>query len=287
MNVLRYPDVNAFLTEHGGRWLENEAEDGAFLRIKVRAQDRALICLAVVDGDAPVLTACVRPEDQILFSRADPAVLACLAGYLHRHDIVFPGLFAPSPASRQFAESYARRTGTTFRVVKQMTHYGLSGLDTIRASRGTFRKAQPADHALLASLTDAFQEEGNTQRPFDAGEAVARDLDAGSLYVWEDAGGRVVSMGGVYFDRSPRSGYVDGVYTVPEARTKGYATSLVYELSTIVLDAGLVPRLSVDSANAPARKVYEALGYVAACQMDNMRVTPVERADRVRTSVAP
>ncbi len=273
MQVQRYDDPYDFVAKHTEQWLEREAEEGAFLRIKAGGDRAKLICLAVMDGESVLQTACVYCGDQIIFSRAAPEVLKVLVAYLCAQDIEIPGIFAPGPSSVCMAELYARARGKEFRVVKQLTHFALETLREVALCEGTFRKAVRSDREMVIAFRNGSQQEGNTQRPFDAAASVEKDLRDGSLFVWENKRREVVCTAALYWNRSVRSGHIDAVYTPPEQRRKGYARSLVFQLSKLVLERGLTPGLSTDVVNAAANRVYEGVGFVPQCQMDNIRFT--------------
>ncbi len=80
-----------------------------------------------------------------------------------------------------------------------------------------------------------------------------------SLWVWENGQGELVAM---------TSGEVEGkyskvasVYTLPEARRKGYALHLVHRVTKEILEKGSVPILYTDADYPASNECYKKVGY--------------------------
>jgi len=90
---------------------------------------------------------------------------------------------------------------------------------------------------------------------------VRHRIESGRSYVWFDDHRRLVFK----VDISAQSRYgvqLSGVYTVPSERGKGVATRAMARICQILLDRGW-PRVTlyVNTTNAPAKKVYERVGF--------------------------
>ena len=55
---------------------------------------------------------------------------------------------------------------------------------------------------------------------------------------------------------------MSGVYTVPEARGKGYAANIIYQLTNKALADGYHVSLYTDYKYIPSNKAYKNVGYV-------------------------
>jgi len=88
-----------------------------------------------------------------------------------------------------------------------------------------------------------------------------------TAWLWVD-GGRPVSLtcvGGV----TPHGIRIGPVYTPPDLRGKGYASSLVAGVSQMQLDAGRAyVFLFTDLANPTSNRIYQALGYEPVNDVD-------------------
>jgi uncharacterized protein len=90
------------------------------------------------------------------------------------------------------------------------------------------------------------------------------------LYVWED-GGRIVSMVGAGGE-TPNGIRIGPVYTPPECRGRGYATSLTAATSQDQLGRGRrFCFLFTDLANPTSNRIYQRIGYQPVCDVDQYR----------------
>ncbi|HWI64585.1 MAG TPA: GNAT family N-acetyltransferase, partial [Symbiobacteriaceae bacterium] len=114
---------------------------------------------------------------------------------------------------------------------------------------GLPRPARPED---LDALTAIYADAGTMSR--------SRGMLEQSLptfWVVEDQG-RVVCAGSV-LSRSSQAGMVGAIFTPPELRGKGYASTIVHAVSTALLQEGRTPCLFYH--NPDAGRIYRRLGY--------------------------
>ena len=141
--------------------------------------------------------------------------------------------------------------------------------------RSSWRFLEPRDRDLLARWVVAFSSEAMPEAPqIPDPEAVADRWIArvGRIgYVWEDGTGEVVSMVGASGE-TPHGIRIGPVYTPPERRARGYASSLTAAASQDQLDRGRqFVFLFTDLANPTSNKIYQAIGYKPVCDVDMYR----------------
>lgn len=155
--------------------------------------------------------------------------------------------------------------GAEASVQRNMRAFELRRVVPPRAVEGRFRKAETDDVAQLADWVVAMGDD--IDEPIGADEAldVARHVTGkGDLCVWE-VGDTLTSMAGIT-RRTPWSSSVALVYTPPEHRRRGYASSVVGALSQRELDAGCEScSLFTDLANPTSNHIYAELGYEPRC----------------------
>src|SRR5262249_43270397 len=146
--------------------------------------------------------------------------------------IHLPGVTAADPEAVAFASSWASLTGARTRTVMGQGVYSLREVLRVPAARGRSRKAEGTDDlALILAWLEAFQDEvvpAEIRASPDESRRRAESVfssDVGGFWLWEDAGG-VTSMAGVS-SATPNGVRIGPVYTPPELRGRGYATSLV------------------------------------------------------------
>lgn len=261
-------DLARFLATHRERWLAHEATSIPFLRLVSASPGSGFE--VVGERGAILATAYLRPGDQLLVSRATTEALAALGAALGEAGTPVPGIFGSAPSAAELAT----RLGGSYRLVKELEHLVLEDLREIPRPAGRVRLGSPHDRDAIAAHRDAAQAEGNTRRPFDSAASVAADLEAGAVFVWELPGGELAASAGLHLGRSPRSGYLDDVFTAREFRGRGVATALTHHLAGEARARGRVPRLAVDAANAAALRAYAKVGFRTAARMQNLRRAP-------------
>jgi len=142
--------------------------------------------------------------------------------------------------------------------------YRLVKLNRIKFAKGRFRLASEADEGLVLKWTRLFHDEvfssANRSEPIDDG--IDR-IGKKEVYLWED--NVPVSMAAK--SRPTNKGMsVNYVYTPPEFRRKGYATSCVAMTCKDILDSGYeFCTLYTDLANATSNSIYKRIGFKEVC----------------------
>jgi predicted GNAT family acetyltransferase len=85
-------------------------------------------------------------------------------------------------------------------------------------------------------------------------------IASGSLYLWKNGTGNAVAM--CYADCGTEFGKVTLVYTIPTQRRKGYAARIVYEVSCLIAEKGLMPILYTDGDYDASNECYKGIGYI-------------------------
>ena len=81
-----------------------------------------------------------------------------------------------------------------------------------------------------------------------------------TLYLWKDGSGKNVATC-KYAPNNNGMASINLVFTRPEARRRHYAENLVYYVSKLALDQGLVPMLYTDADYVASNACYEKIGY--------------------------
>jgi hypothetical protein len=88
-------------------------------------------------------------------------------------------------------------------------------------------------------------------------------------YMWVD--GQPVAQA-VFGRNTPNGAAISWVYTPPEYRGRGYATSVVAELTKNILAGGKsFCCLFADAANPASCAVYRKLGFIDVCEVDELK----------------
>ncbi|MEM7116808.1 MAG: GNAT family N-acetyltransferase [Chloroflexota bacterium] len=272
VTVQLWPDKTKFLHAYAERWLANEAENIAFLRLSPHTFTADALCFSLHNEQGEMVqTAVFTPNDQIILTNGTDDSTSTLCTYLVEQGHEVPGLFAPVPTSRLAAKLLQDLTGKQYHLAKELLHLELKQPPKSRSVDGTCQAATSQDLDHLTNHRIAIQAKSNTQRPFDSAKSVRSDIRDGALYQWVSGSGQIVASGSIYYDRMPTSAYLNHIYVEPTHRRQGYATALVSQLCEDAQAQERVPRLSVDAANQPAYQAYLKLGFALAARMDNFR----------------
>ena len=167
----------------------------------------------------------------------------------------------PDDAPGAFAAEYATLRGVTHRLVDSMGTFELTAVTPLRPAAGTRAIAGPEHTAVVHAWLDAFHTETVPHDPPVRADAGERAVATGRAHVWLDEHGTPVAYA---FNNRDIDGWasVGPVYTPPQARGRGYATSLVASLSQYLLDQGRPGcTLFTNLANPISNKIYERIGY--------------------------
>jgi hypothetical protein len=267
-------DAGAFLDAAGPLLLADEARNNLILGVAgtlVEDPDRyaAKRFWIVSDDGVPVAAAMQTPPYNLLLAparteRALEALVRAIYGDL-------PGVVASHPEVDDFVRLWLRSRAIEPRVLRNQGVYALERVQAAPPAPGTRRPATADDHAFVLDWMTAFGEE--VLEESDPGRTEARNVvesrlrgdGTGGFELWED-GGEVVSLSG-WGGPTPNGIRIGPVYTPPELRGRGYATTLVAGLSQSLLDGGRrFCFLFTDLANPTSNAIYERIGYVRVCE---------------------
>lgn len=276
MEVVRPRDARAFLALAGPLLERDEARNQLPLGIAgtivgdPHAYDVVRYWVAR-DADRTVAAALrTEPYNLILGDPATQAGLDALLSAILVGDPQVPGIVGNEPYVRTAAGILAGATDRTAEITLSQGAYRLTAVTEVARAPGTARVAREADRDLLSTWLTAFSYE-SLPDPEDHVQRIGRTLDSRlrgeeeGYWLWEDAG-EPVSLAG-YGGPTPTGIRVGPVYTPPGARRRGYATSLVADLSRWLLQRGRrACFLYTDLENPTSNRIYTRIGYQWVCE---------------------
>jgi predicted GNAT family acetyltransferase len=277
MNVRRYasaaeclPDVRAFLERE--EVVANLAL-GVLTRLAQRPETtdeaRRPFYVLVSHAGQPVLLMLRTPPHNMILHAPPPdsaqgahLQAACEAGvaFLLRESLSIPGVIGPRDVGTRFAGAWARQAGGAWQIQMEQMIYRLDRVAEIPLNPGELIPALEEHQDLLVDWLMGFYEVTLERRTPEQARERAQELIAEqSVYLWVD--GQPVSM--ALRTRPTGNGItVSGVYTPPEFRRRGYATSCVGSLSRLLLAEGYqFCTLYTDLANPTSNSIYQKIGY--------------------------
>jgi ribosomal protein S18 acetylase RimI-like enzyme len=266
MKFVHHVSARHFLETAEGWLLRNEAEHNLLLGLAhARAQD-------VPPDEPPAFFATIQEGDRVrgclfrtppyklgLTRMPEVALPLAVQGVATVYDTL-PGVIGPPETIRAFADVWAGRMEVE--VIPGM-EMGIHALEEVtppaHPAPGRMRLAAEDDEPLLAEWGRRFVEDTGVALPDPEGRTRAL-LQERALHTWDD-GGRVVSMAAALAP-TPRGIRIGYVYTPPEHRRRGYASTLVARLSQLLLDGGRsFCFLYTDLSNPTSNRIYHEIGY--------------------------
>jgi predicted GNAT family acetyltransferase len=286
MELRRYTEVDAFLADATPFLVEREAEHNLIFGVagtyrEDPGQYTGPAYLATVHDEDRVVAVALRtpPYRLVLSETEDPVAIGLLAQDTLEFEL--PGVQGPVEVVRAFVREREARGGPPARRALGERVYRLTAVIPPRPVAGSMRVPRVSERDVIATWVHAFMLEALDEDDRPGAEPAADRWIAGrgrSLYAW-DVDGELVSLAGVT-GPTPNGIRVGPVYTPPEHRGRGYASALVAQVSQAQLDNGRrFVFLFTDAANATANRIYQAIGYELAGDIDEYVYEAAEATD--------
>lgn len=228
--------------------------------------------LALVEEQGAIVLVAMRtPPFNVILSLIAPEVAAdpsmalelIVADISLRYHGRLPGVNAPVPVARLFAEHWEQQVNVTARLAIRERVYELETVIPVTNVSGTYRRPTEVDRALLIRWLDEFADEAlGPLEQLDAAKWVDNFFATPSRggFIWEDAGVPVSLV--AYGNPTLHGIRIGPVYTPPEHRGHGYASACVAIVSQHRLESGRTfCFLFTDLANPTSNHIYQAVGY--------------------------
>ena len=277
MRIERYDSPEAFGKDVFEILMENEVQNTlpiSFIRNDRNLDTSSWLLASVKDDNGNVLltAACTPPYNIVLYetgNRPNEPALRILASELKAMEIKLPGVLAEQGLAYRFADAYASDM-TTHRQLSLIL-MRLDNVQEIPYAPGFCREMNEEDLFFVPYWMRAFAEECQTHNRslLDLIEDLRKQIGNSTQYLWEDS----IPVSLAAHNRSSENGAViSAVYTPPQYRKHGYASSLVSELSQMLLDRGYqFCSLFADAENPISCSIYRKIGYRDLCVFEDLR----------------
>ena len=257
--------------------MENEVQNNlpiSFIRNE-HGYDTSKWLLTTIKDDAGgvlLTAACTPPFNIVMYetgNRPNDAAVKLLSDELKSINFSLPGVLAEQGLAKRFAKIHTGANG--FHKHTSMNIMRLDKVNKIKKTTGFCRPLCENDlyyvpYWELAFNVDCRLNEGGLH---DKVNQVKSRIGKDTCYIWED--GHPVSQ--AYRSKStPNGAGISGVYTPPHYRGKRYASSVVAELSRILLERGnKFCYLFADTENPISCGIYHKIGFYDLCIFDEIK----------------
>ena len=223
------------------------------------------LLLSILEDERVVGVAIMTPPRRIILSKIDTEFLVAMRQLVHHLRGIntrLPGVVGPAAEAQAFSDCWLEETSSvSARVATRMQVFEARNVTNASLSPGKLRLARPDDHLLMAEWIANFSVE--IKEPVDLKSAKShaeRSIKGQELYIWDDSKPVCIAKE----SRPTRNGTtINTVYTPPEHRNKGYATSCVWSLTQKMLtDRYSFCSLYTDLSNPTSNSIYSKIGYV-------------------------
>ncbi|AIQ51257.1 GNAT family N-acetyltransferase [Paenibacillus sp. FSL R7-0331] len=228
------------------------------------------LMVTISDDKGIQLTAIMTPPHNITLyatgNNINPEAVSCLLDGLNDREI--PGVTTEKTLAEYFAKEYTLRKGNTYTTTMNQRIYELTAVNPDIQKPGTVRLLDKKDIHFFPYWAEAFYAAGTygtteMSIPQEAAPYLYR-IESKKIYILE-VNGIPVSMAGYTRVMQTAIG-VAFVYTPPYERSKGYATSIVAQISQLALEKGFTKCvLYTDLANPTSNSIYQKIGYTPVC----------------------
>lgn len=270
MQIEHFEDISSYYQTVKDYLLQQEAIHCLMLAIGTRNL-ASQSYLSVVKENDRVLATAIRnpPPDEVVLSKSlSEKAIAIIARNLANREESLPGVIAPQPEALIFARQWQSLTGKSFKLDVSLCIYQLEAVKIVKKTDGYLRLALSSDRHLIRDWIEAFEKEalGEIRSEQEYQDWCDRRLRQNSLYIWQTD--IPVSMAG-FSGATPNGIRINAVYTPPEYRRKGYASSCVAALSQKLLEQGYkYCFLFTDLAYPTSNRIYQAIGYESVCDIN-------------------
>ena len=279
MKFTRYEKIEDFGADTLDILLENEVQNNlpiSFINNEHKYDTSNWLLATIKDenGDVVLTAACTPPYNIVMYeTRNIPnnSAVKLLSDELKSMGINLPGVLAEQGLARRFAEAHADADG--FHKHTSMNIMRLDKVNDIPKAPGQYRLLRDNDMFFapyweLAFNVDCRLDEGDLQ---DKINQVRARIEWKTQYILEDR----YPVSQAYRSKKTQNGAgISGVYTPPHCRGKGYASSVVAELSKSLLEHGFkFCFLFADAENPISCGIYRKLGFYDLCIFDEIKFT--------------
>ncbi len=211
------------------------------------------------------------PLNLVLSDMPENVIANCVDTVL-QDDPDFSGVNAPQKLAKLFIEKFQAKEAQNnrFSLGISLHSYVLGKLRKPDFSSGIARVAVEQDFEIVRRWRQAFIVETEIDT-IDNDELTRKAIGSNRIYIWENEGTPVSMASFTPFVETPASKItsIGGVYTPPDQRKRGYASSIVAFLSEFLIDQGLTVMLYTDAKNPTSNKIYIDLGFEYVQTNDN------------------
>jgi predicted GNAT family acetyltransferase len=269
MKIYQFETAESFYNQAKDYLFSDAARHHLLLRITntlIEHPERYTIppYLTIVKSQNSVIAVAIQtpPYGLVLSQIQDLQAIDIIIENLSQNNIKLPTISGLPTETKAFVEKWSTLNQQSYKLENKLKIHCLTQVNPIIQSNGKLRLATLQDRELLLEWCQAFITEA-IPNPENVEHLVDSHLNQNSIYIWQDVTPVSIVCGS---GNITIGGNISLVYTPPQYRQKGYATSVVATLTQDLLNQGY-PNcyLFTDLANPTANHIYHKIGYQPIC----------------------
>lgn len=261
------------LISFSGAYLElNECENNlpyglafALAKNPLYFGSKSPLLLTILEKNKVIGVVVMTPPYRIILSKFEKRIeesMVLLKRYLKRNDTTITSVVGPETEAQAFSDCWAEdKYEVSSRLVRRMRVFEARKVADVLLSPGKLRLADMEDLSLVARWLAAFSEETSQSADFNRTKSQAvQHIKDQQIYIWDRRGPVSIAKE----SRPTKNGTtINAVYTPPEHRNQGYATSCVLSLTKKLLSHHYsFCSLFTDLSNPASNSIYSKIGYM-------------------------
>ncbi|MCJ1909484.1 GNAT family N-acetyltransferase [Planococcus ruber] len=267
MEWIVWTEPLAFANKVEGPLYQREDVHSLFLgilsQIKEGKYEEYFLATAEENGKVAAVCLMTPPHPlQLIVLDEVPGIEKWIARHLLNLEVEVGAVIGDQAVAWNFADAWTEKKGGAARVFMDQGLYRTDSVNPgLSRSPGAWRVANREDAPRLERWYLLFEEETGigVSSAVEAGRKIASFIGGKEIYVWEVDGEMVSCM---KKSRPSKKGItVSFVFTPKEHRRKGYARTLVAEVTEELLNEYDFAMLYTDLKNPTSNKIYQEIGY--------------------------
>jgi predicted GNAT family acetyltransferase len=261
INIRNHSDIHLFLDKVKAFLAQKASENNLSLgilheRTNTQAQPHEYF-IEATDQNEVVFTL-VKTQKNFIIA-GDEKYINDISLYLIREKVVVENIIGEKSLASAFASHYCQLVDKTWQLEMDQLVYKITNVKKIETVRGKLAIATKKDTPLIAKWIHHFcKEVFDFMTEEQALEYAHKGIEEKSFYLWKTT--ENVAM--VKSARPAVGGIVlNYVFTPTQHRGKGYASSMVYTLTSKLLESYDFCSLFTDAKNPVSNTIYIKIGY--------------------------
>lgn len=261
INIHNHTDIHLFLNKVKYFLSKNPSENNLALGILYNRQHTTVkngeYFIAASDQDHVVFTLIKTHTHFIIAGKSDH--VEEVSNFLHTQNISIIGLLGEKNIAQSLAEAYCKNTSKDWIIKMDQFVYRITKLKEMQYVKGELQLATEDNISIISDWIFMFCKEVLDPISIEAARERAKEgIKENAIHIWKTD--KIVAM--VKSARPADKGIVvNYVYTPLENRGKGYASSMVHQLTKLLFKKYEFCSLFADADNPTSNYIYEKIGY--------------------------